>query len=161
MGLTDLFNQWIVERGSAVVQEKHIALFRDQLVVADQKVLVLQTKNEELQSKIDQLQQENEILREKIQEYDKVFHESLQNDVVQHELIVIGSFKWNVTVYSDKTFQIAETPYCMHHDMMMVEAWPLYFCPVNSGCPTIGRRDLPFAYQQATSILDAHLRKQK
>jgi hypothetical protein len=37
MGLVDYFNKWIVEHGSAVVQEKQIVFFRDQLDAADKK----------------------------------------------------------------------------------------------------------------------------
>lgn len=58
MGLPDLFNQWIVERGSAVVQEKHLALFRDQLVAADKKVTLLETENSILKIENDKLKSE-------------------------------------------------------------------------------------------------------
>lgn len=45
---TQLFNEWIVERGSAKVQEKHIALFKDQLALADKKLLVSETEKAEI-----------------------------------------------------------------------------------------------------------------
>lgn len=77
MGLTELFNEWIVERGSAKVQEKHIALFRDQLALADKRITeltsensILKTKLEEVDSDLQESQKKNEILRSKIQEYE-------------------------------------------------------------------------------------------
>ena len=45
MGLTDRFNNWIIEHGSAIVQEKHIAFFRDQLTAADKKISTLEQEN--------------------------------------------------------------------------------------------------------------------
>jgi hypothetical protein len=75
MGLIDLFNQWITEHGSATVQEKHLSLFRDQLIASDKKSAVLEsentilkTENAELKAKVDQLTKDNEKLRGKIQE---------------------------------------------------------------------------------------------
>lgn len=85
MGLTDFFNQWIVERGSAVVQEKHIALFKDQLVIADKKIsslesenTVLKAENADLKSKSNQLVNEITILKKKIYAYE---------NPIQHETI--------------------------------------------------------------------------
>lgn len=79
MGLTQLFNEWIVERGSAKVQEKHIALFKDQLMLADKKISQLKSENEilktefeESESDLKKSQEENEILRSKIQEYEQL-----------------------------------------------------------------------------------------
>lgn len=77
MGLTDLFNKWIVERGSAVVQEKHIALFRDQLVVADKQFSVLTEENSDFKTKIEQLTKDNKELRSKIHKYEQPFHNNL------------------------------------------------------------------------------------
>ena len=83
MGLTDLFNKWIVERGSAVVHEKHLALFRDQLVAADKKILVLESEvatltseNNELKATVEQLTKEKELLRQEIQKYHQPAHNS-------------------------------------------------------------------------------------
>lgn len=83
MGLLELFNKWIVERGSAEVQTKHIALFKDQLTLADKKATLLETKileleaeNEKLKSDLQESQQENKILRSKIQEYEQPTEQS-------------------------------------------------------------------------------------
>lgn len=86
MGLTELFNEWIVERGSAKVQEKHIALFREQLAVADKKIAALEkeitllkAENEQFKSDLEKSNKENQILREKIQEYEQP-HNILQHN---------------------------------------------------------------------------------
>ena len=66
MGLLDLFNKWITEHGSAAAHEKHIALFRDQLLAADKKIASL---NEELVScrgENKALRSENVTLKEEI-----------------------------------------------------------------------------------------------
>jgi hypothetical protein len=80
MGLTDLFNQWIVERGSAVVQEKHIALFRDQLIAADKQISILTTENNNLKSLIEQLTKNNKILRQEIQRRDDIIQKEKSHD---------------------------------------------------------------------------------
>lgn len=78
MGLTDLFSKLIVEHGSAEVQAKHIALFKDQLAMAEKKTAllesentILKTENEKLKSDFKESQKENEILRSKIQKYEQ------------------------------------------------------------------------------------------
>jgi SMC interacting uncharacterized protein involved in chromosome segregation len=78
MGLLDLFSRLVVEHGSAEVQSKHIALFKDQLALADKRILELESENATFESKlgnaettIQELTKENEILRRKIQEYEQ------------------------------------------------------------------------------------------
>lgn len=84
MGLLDLFDKLISERGSALVQEKHIALIREQLLAADKKIaslndelvrltgenstlktenIALQNKQLELNATIDRLTKENETFK--------------------------------------------------------------------------------------------------
>ena len=79
MGLIDLFNQWITEHGSAVVQEKHLSLFRDQLIAVDKKAAllesentILKTENAKLKTTVNQLTKDNEELRSKIQKHDQL-----------------------------------------------------------------------------------------
>jgi len=79
MGFLDLFNKLIVEHGSAEVQGKHIALVRDQLALADKRILDLESENTVLTSKlknaettIQKLTEENDMLRDKIQEYENL-----------------------------------------------------------------------------------------
>lgn len=78
MGLLDLFTKLVVEHGSAEVQSKHIALFKDQLALADKKISELETENATLKSQlnnsemtIQKLASEHEKLRSEIQEYEK------------------------------------------------------------------------------------------
>lgn len=89
MGLHELFNKWIAEHYSTVVEDKHIALFRDHLVAADKKVLVLEsehavlkTENNELKANAEQLTKENETLRGIIQKQEQhAGHRNLLEDV--------------------------------------------------------------------------------
>lgn len=83
MGLTDLFSKLIVEHGSAEVQAKHIALFKDQLALADKKISELETENTSLKSQFEKaettirkLTKDNEELRSKIQTYEQPTNQS-------------------------------------------------------------------------------------
>lgn len=76
--LSDLFNKLITEHGSAVIQEKHIALLREQLTILDKKLTmldsenkVLKSENETLKAENQTLNIENEKLKQKIQEYEQ------------------------------------------------------------------------------------------
>lgn len=96
MGLTELFNEWIVERGSAKVQEKHIAFFRDQLAAADKKTALLEKKITELETEIENLksdlkesQNENEILRNKIQKYEQPAEQSTHCNLLDESKVNI------------------------------------------------------------------------
>jgi len=78
MGLLDLFTKLVVEHGSSEVQSKHIALFKDQLALADKKITELETENTALKSQltnaettIQKLTKEHEELRAKEQKYEK------------------------------------------------------------------------------------------
>jgi len=81
MSLLDLFNQWIVERGSAAVQEKHIALFKDRLALADKKITELESEIVSLKSNLldsqttfNQLSKENNELKSNVQDDKKLPH---------------------------------------------------------------------------------------
>ena len=105
MGLLDLFDKWIVERGSALVQEKHIAFIREKLVAADkeiislkEKVAMLTAENEklkaekinsdkkhsELQKIIDQLKKDNSPQKAKIATPPKRSLQDIINDADEH-----------------------------------------------------------------------------
>src|SRR4030042_6780855 len=82
--------------------------------------------------------------------------------VVQQELLQYGSFKWDVTIYSNGHFKVAPFPYCAHHDMRLVEQWPLYFCPVYEECRSqISYKDIPIAKDQVESYIESELRKRR
>lgn len=79
MGFLDLFNKLIVEHGSAEVQSKHIALVREQLTLADKRIIELETENTLFKSKLENaettIQEQTTVieeLRTKIQEYEKI-----------------------------------------------------------------------------------------
>lgn len=89
MGLLDLFSKLVVEHGSAEVQGKHIALFKDQLALADKRILELEAKVMELESKLEkskatiqELTKDNEELRSKIQEYEQPTEEPTHNNLL-------------------------------------------------------------------------------
>jgi cell division protein FtsB len=81
MGLLELFNKWIVENGSTVLQERHIALFRDHLVAADKNTLALESENSELKSENSELKANNETLKGILQKQEKINgHSNLLED---------------------------------------------------------------------------------
>jgi len=108
MGLTDLFSKLIVEHGSAEVQMKHIALFKDQLALADKKVALLESENsilkaenEKLRSGLELSQKENEILRSKIQEPEQTTknpsHNHLLDNVKSDILVALSKREQTIT----------------------------------------------------------------
>lgn len=58
MGLIDMIDKLIVEHGSSVVMEKHVALYKDQLVLIREKVV-------ELEKRLSNAQRENDELKKK------------------------------------------------------------------------------------------------
>jgi len=90
MGLLELFSKLVVEHGSAEVQSKHIAMFKDQLVLADKRILELESENAVLTSKLEnaettiqQLTKEDEILRRKIQDYEQHAEQPTHTDPLE------------------------------------------------------------------------------
>lgn len=79
----------------------------------------------------------------------------------ESSFIQIGRLKWNATFSRDnRLVGLEQIPYCVQHEMKLVEQFPLYFCPLYGECNSnISRKDLPVAYQQAKSIIEAQLRK--
>lgn len=66
--LSDLFNKLIIEHGSAVIQEKQIALFKDELAIlgrkladSDIRIEKLETENQNLKTENEQLKKTDEI----------------------------------------------------------------------------------------------------
>jgi hypothetical protein len=82
--------------------------------------------------------------------------------ITQHELVQFGNFKWDVTVYSNGHFKISDIPYCAHHDLRLVEKWPLYFCPRFDECHlNISYKDIPFHVGNLESYIEKQLREQR
>jgi len=74
----------IVEHGSAMIQEKHIALLKEQFSIAEREIAklaaekeILQSELETLKAKYQTLQNENVNLKQKIQSYDQSPHDHL------------------------------------------------------------------------------------
>lgn len=99
MGLTDLFSKLIVEHGSAEVQAKHIALFKDKLALADKKISELETENTSLKSQLENVEttiqtltKENEELRSKIQEYENPTNQPSHGNLLEEIKVKILLF---------------------------------------------------------------------
>ena len=71
----------IVEHGSAVVQQKHIALLKEQLSHLAQNFNSLEKENADLQTEIDCLRAENSQLKCKIEGYEDTSLSSLLDEV--------------------------------------------------------------------------------
>lgn len=86
--LRDSFEKLIVEHGSAIVQEKHIALFKDQLSIAEKENAKLIMEIGTLQSKLCILEAENQKLEDQnIQLKDKIqSYEQSPLDLTAHEI---------------------------------------------------------------------------
>ena len=68
--LSELFGKLIIEHGSAVIQEKQIALFKDELTILGEKLVGSDSQIEQLSSRIKQLETEKKILTEKVKMYE-------------------------------------------------------------------------------------------
>jgi len=118
MGLLDLFSKLVVEHGSAEVQGKHIALFKDQLTLADKKIAELETENAAIKSKFEnaeselkESQKEIEILRSKIQEYEQptkqpTEHGNLLDKVKVNILVALAKQEWNYAEHISRSLGI-------------------------------------------------------
>jgi len=100
MGLLDLFSKLVVEHGSAEVQTKHIALFKDQLVAADKRILELESEVtglkgqlENSESALKKFQIEDKELRSKIQEYEKSSYGNLLEQIKVDILLYISKYE--------------------------------------------------------------------
>ena len=82
--LTDLFGKLIIEHGSAIIQEKHIALFKDELAILKEKFSVLMNENETLKTENQNQKIIIDELKKKIQVYEqtkeKFSHNTSLND---------------------------------------------------------------------------------
>ena len=117
MGLLDLFSKLVVEHGSAEVQGKHIALFKDQLALADKRISELESENASLKSKLEnaetaiqELTKENEILRSKIKEYEQPTeqptHKNLLDKVKVNILVALAKQEWNYAEHISRSLGI-------------------------------------------------------
>lgn len=82
--LSDLFSKLVIEHGSAVIQEKHIALLKEQFAILERENTRLtasleksETKNQILKTENQALKKENIQLKKKIETYEKSTHDNL------------------------------------------------------------------------------------
>lgn len=81
--LSDLFSKLVVEHGSAIITEKHLALFKDQLTLAEKEI-------KKLTSALEDCQAENNKLREIVQKHQKPNDDSTLNETAVNILILLS-----------------------------------------------------------------------
>lgn len=102
--LSDLFGKLVIEHGSAVVQEKHIALLKEQFAVLERENTKLNTRLEKSESDNKVLKTENKTLKkENIQLKKKI--ESIQENLLDKEQILI--LQCLATLSSDKVMPVS------------------------------------------------------
>lgn len=69
----DLFNDFVIEHGSALVTEKHIALIKDQFMLAEKEITKLKLELKDMQA-------ENNKLREIVQKYQKPNYDDILSE---------------------------------------------------------------------------------
>jgi len=74
--LSDLFSKLVIEHGAAVIQEKQIALFKDELAILGRKLSESDLRIQQIETENQNLKYENEQLKKKIQTYEKSSHET-------------------------------------------------------------------------------------
>ena len=72
--LSDLFEKLVIEHGSAVIQEKHIAFLKEQFSMLEKENAELRARKQVLETENENLKNENINLRKKIQDYEKSSH---------------------------------------------------------------------------------------
>jgi hypothetical protein len=143
VGLTELFNEWIVERGSAKVQEKHIALFRDQLALADKRIAELESKVSTLQSKLDnaesqsqQFKKETVNLKQEISRLKNPFHDQPPDETKIKILICLSSQKQHAsTDLISKNSGLSHQVVLFHLEELLKRSMVSQI--LGLGCPTV------------------------
>ncbi|MEZ4484686.1 MAG: hypothetical protein R2864_08830 [Syntrophotaleaceae bacterium] len=79
--ITAKLEQLIIEHGSAVVQQKHISLLKEQLSFLEQKFSSIEQENTDLKTELENLRIENSHLKDKIQTYENSSHSNLLDEV--------------------------------------------------------------------------------
>lgn len=95
--ISDLLNKLVIEHGSAVIQEKHIALLKEQATILEKKtvsleseIMTLKEENTELKTLNQNLRNENIDLKQKVQGYEKPDHASPLEDIQTKILLCIS-----------------------------------------------------------------------
>ena len=114
MTLLELFDKWIVERGSAKVQEKHIALFRDQVAAAEAKISVLDNENCNLTTKLEASVKEIEILKKTLKEYETKSHDLTIEETETKILVFLSSIESGPVKEISSSLNCGETVALFH-----------------------------------------------
>jgi ATP-dependent 26S proteasome regulatory subunit len=88
--LSDLFGKLVIEHGSAVIQEKHIALLKEQFTLLEKENTNLKSKIQILETENQNLKEKNGILTKKIQIYEKSSHIILLDEIEVNILLFLA-----------------------------------------------------------------------
>ena len=143
--LPDLLGKLVVEHGSAVIQENHISLLKEQFTILERENSKLLADKTELQSKNQVLETENEVLKKEIMQLKKIIRsdeQPLDNNLL-HEieikvLLYLSSNSGRNTKHISKALNITEEIIKFHtgklktknmitsgHDPMDDDIWSL------------------------------------
>ena len=113
--LPELFSKLVVEHGSAVVQEKHIALLKEQFALLEKELSASTLRASELEEENKRLKSDNQNLRQEIQRRDDVSEKVKSHD----DLLKSSKTKFGCLVFpgDDKLY----CPSCFHKTGKMVE----------------------------------------
>lgn len=91
--LSDLFSKLVIEHGSAVIQEKQIALLKDQFAILEKENTDLKAKGRILETNNQNLKFENDDLKKKIQIYEKPTHSNPLGKIEVNILLYLAKQK--------------------------------------------------------------------
>ena len=78
--ISDLLNKLVIEHGSAVIQEKHIALLKEQAGILEKKVASLESENTTLKREVTDLKDRNQKLSDENTALKQVVHDYEKSD---------------------------------------------------------------------------------
>ncbi|MCK4827440.1 ArsR family transcriptional regulator [bacterium] len=125
MGLLDFFDRFIVEHGSAKIQEKHIALLKEQVTVFDRKFLLLESdnrdfraENEKLKANNLNLKEQNIELEKKLKNYEQPTHDSPLDEIEVKILVHLAKREARTTAQISEEMKISEPIIAFHVEEM-------------------------------------------
>ena len=89
--LSDLFGKLVIEHGSAVIQEKHIALLKEQFSLLEKENANLKAQNQALETEKQNFKIENINLKKKIQLYEKSSHVTTLDEIESKILLFLAN----------------------------------------------------------------------
>lgn len=131
--LSNLFSKLVIEHGSAVIQEKHIALLKEQFLLLEKENTELKAQKQILATENRHLKADNEKLAIKIQTLEKL--SSGHNNPLDNDKIKINeqTCQWIQTtgIWRHKTNNLYYCPHCAPNSSPLstsdnAKSW---FCP--------------------------------